>query len=252
MKQFPAFVISLPEAHARRQAMKVQLDRLGIEFSFFDAVDGRGFDVPSHPAYDAVRRRAFFGRDMTGGEIGCLLSHRGLYKKIVEEGLDAAVIFEDDAMLHDDLPKVLAALASCKVPYDLLRFLGSEKVALSPQKIIAPVTQGYTLNRLCTTPGGAHAYLITQEGTRKMLRQMQKNYLPVDTLMGHVWKTGIRAFIIQPGIALHDLDQPSFIGDARFDKKSDAVKPWYYPASRALFKAYEGAMKRIAFHLPRR
>lgn len=247
MNDYKAFVISLPEAAQRREFMKAQLEKLGIAFDFFDAVDGRGFDVPNYPAYAKFRRRAFFGKDLTGGEIGCLLSHREIYERMVEQGIKRAVVFEDDAILHEDLPRVIEALLRHTDKFDLVRFLGSEKVARLEQKIVMPITGEYTLNRLCSTPGGAHAYLITLDGAKKLLAQMRCNYLPVDTLMGHVWVTGVRGFIVQPGVAVHDLAQESFIGDARFDKRGDSVKPFYYPLTRMLFKMYEGAAKRISY-----
>lgn len=247
MSDMKVFVISLKEAQSRRAAMRAQIEALGLGFEFFDAVDGRGFDVPSHPAYDAWRRRAFFGKDMTGGEIGCLLSHRGIYEKMVAENIEKAVVLEDDAILYPDFARVVEALARGGHSFDLVRFLGSEKVAKLRQRIIAPVTGEYTLNRICTTPGGAHAYMITLEGAKKMLARMGRNYLPVDTLMGHVWVTGMKAYIVQPGVALHDLAQESYIGDARFDKKGAKVRPFYYPLTRGVFKVYEGVMKRVSY-----
>lgn len=247
MSTIPIYVISLKGAQERRAFMSEQLDTLGLPFRFYDAVDGRGWDVPAHLSYDKAKRRAFFGKDLSGGEMGCLLSHRAIYEKMLREGTPEVLVLEDDAILHADLPKVLGALERMGEPYDLIRFLGSDKVAKLEQKIVAPITGQYTLNRLCTTPGGAHAYIITQAGAQKLLKHMQRNFLPVDTLMGHVWMTGIKGYIVQPGLAVHDLARESFIGDARFDKKGAGVKPWYYPLSRALFKAYEGIAKRVSY-----
>lgn len=248
MIDYTAYVISLPEAAQRRDFMRAQLEKLGIAFDFFDAVDGRKFNVPNHPVYAKYRRRAFFGKDLTGGELGCLLSHRKIYERMVEHGIERAVVFEDDAILHEDLPRVIEALLRHTDKFDLVRFLGSEKVAKLEQKIVMPITGEYTLNRLCSTPGGAHAYLITLAGAKKLLAKMQRNYLPVDILMGHVWVTGVRGYIVQPGVAVHDLAQVSFIGDARFDKKGDDVKPFYYPLTRMIFKVYEGVAKRLSYY----
>ncbi len=76
------FVISLPEATGRQEHMRQQLSAQGIsDFEFFTAVDGRAFDVPTHPVYNAAKRRLFFGRDLKGGELGVLLSHKAIYEK---------------------------------------------------------------------------------------------------------------------------------------------------------------------------
>lgn len=238
----PVFVISLPEAKARRESMSRRLHELGIPFRFFDAIDGRGFDMDIHPSYNGRKRRRYFGKDLTGGEMGCLLSHRSIYERIVRDGISEALIFEDDVIIDDEFPVVVSALLKQRLPYELVRFLGSEKVARLRQRAVHSITGVYTLNRLCTTPGGAHAYLIRLEGARKLVRHTQKNWLPIDTLMGHVWQTGVDAYIVQPGIARHNLALESYIGETRFDKKQ---KP--NPVNRAVFKIGEGLMKRLSY-----
>ena len=238
----PVFVISLPEAKDRQQRVAARLGDLSIAFTFFDAVDGREFNMETHPAYNGSKRRRYFGKDLTGGEMGCLLSHRSIYEKMIEEGLETVLVFEDDVIIHDDFPVVLEALLSSSIDYDLVRFLGSPKVATLTQRPVAQLCGEYTLNRLCTTPGGAHAYLINQNGARKLLKHTEYNWLPIDTLMGYCWLTGLNAFIVQPGIAVHNLELESFIGEARFDK---SMKPSVI--DRALFKVSEGLMKRLTY-----
>jgi len=243
-----SFVITLPEAKGRQHHMIAMLGAQGIEFEFFEAVDGRTFDVPSHPVYNVTKRRMFFGRDMTGGEIGVLLSHRGIYQKMVDEAIDLALVFEDDAVVNDDFAAVVQALRDGQQDFELIRFLGSKKNARVKQYIKRPLLGEYVISRMQTTPGGAHAYMITLEGARKMLRILSRVYLPIDTLQGHNWLNGLRAYMVQkPGFAMQDAQQDQFIGEARFDKTVD-LSPFMaliFPLTRAWFKIYEGVMKRL-------
>lgn len=228
--------------------MRAQLAAQKIDaFDFFPAVDGRSFDVPSHPAYNALLRRLFFGRDLKGGELGVTLSHKAIYQKMLDEDIDLALIFEDDATLESDFKTVLDALVNGPRDFDLIRFLGSAKVARLQQFSKRTVIGDYTLNALRTSPGGAFAYLITKDGAAKMLRLLQRFYLPIDTLMGHNWKNKLDAYIIQPGLAEQDTAQEQYIGTARFEKTLDLPPAMrlVFPLTRAAYKAYEGVMKKI-------
>ncbi len=244
------FVISLDEAKERQDHITKSLGVHGLDFEFFPAVDGRGFDVANHPNHHTMKRRLYFGRDLKGGEMGVLLSHKGIYQRMVDENIPLALVLEDDVELYEDAPKVIEALANGVQDFDMVRFLGSAKVAKLEQHTKRPVLGDYKLNRLCTTPGGAHAYVVTIDGARKMLRALERNYIPIDTMMGHVWKTGVEAFIVQPGLSKQDAEQPQYIGEARFDK-SDVQLNWWmkivFPFTRAWFKLGEGFMKRISY-----
>jgi hypothetical protein len=67
---------------------------------------------------------------------------------------------------------------------------------------------------------------------------MQSNWLPVDTLHGFVWKTGLEVFAVNPSPVMHDDSVHSTIGEARFDKKVQ-LQGWQkavYPFTRFYFK----------------
>lgn len=246
----PVFVISLPEATERRAQIASHLKELGLAHEIVDAVDGRGFDVPAHTAYNGRRRRLLFGRDLTGGELGCALSHRSIYERMADENIPLALVLEDDVVLSEDIPAVLKVLSGMTDRFELVRFLGSKKVARLQQRVVADLGGGYSLNRLRTTPGGAHAYVVTLSGAQKLLRAMQRIDVPIDTLMGMVWRTGLNALIVQPGLSYQDGDLPNYIGQTRFDK-SIALKGWertVFPFTRAYCKLYEAAGKSWSYY----
>lgn len=104
------FVISLPDAVDRRHAISTQLKGLGIQFSFFDAVDGRnGLPENYHSMVDKNRMQRRVGRMVSDGEIACALSHALLYKHICDNAIKHSVILEDDAICNGDFKAVLDA-----------------------------------------------------------------------------------------------------------------------------------------------
>ena len=104
-----AFVISLPSDKSRRSHIRGQLEKLSMEYEFFDAVLGseRMGDLRWYDPEEALKCE---DRYLRPGEVGCALSHAAVYSEIVRLDLPWALVLEDDAVLHDDLVAVLQAL----------------------------------------------------------------------------------------------------------------------------------------------
>lgn len=235
----PIFVISLARAQARRATIGARLAALRLPYTFIDATDGAVLDLHRHSAYAGHWRRLFFGRDLTPGEFGCLISHRGVYEQIIRHSIDRAIVLEDDAIVTDDFPAVVAALCASPVHWDLVRFLGRSKVYRSSRRLVH-LNGPYLLARPSGTPGGAYGYLLTRHAAERLLRIMQHNWLPVDTLHGQVWRTGLQALNISPSPVLPDDKTPSCIGDTRYDKTPQlrGARKMIYPLFRFIWKIY--------------
>lgn len=79
---------------------------------------------------------------------------------------------------------------------------------------------------------------------------MHKNVYPIDVLMGRSWQTGIEMLTVQPGIAVHDEEMESAIGQTRFDKslKLEPCEKAFYPFTRALYKLGESLGKNYSYY----
>lgn len=238
----PAYVISLKDETARHAHIKAHLKERGFECIFFDALDMRGSNVLEHPDYDFKRRRAAHGRDLKPGELGCFLSHRTVLEEIVKQGHEHALVLEDDAKLHENTKAALESFLAKKIPYDLIRLLGSEKVNKGKHRKITPLYEDHNLVRLRTAYGGTHATLYSLEGAQRILENCQRFAFPWDTFVGRVWETGINAYSILPGLAIQDTSFDSSIGDARFNKK-EVPKSLGFKLTRATFKLEEALGK---------
>ena len=243
----PVFVISLQEETARREAIADHLKNRGFEFQFFDAIDGRQMNVLEHPDYDAKKRRAAHGRDLKPGELGCFLSHRGIYEEIVKQDLGFALIVEDDARFDENTKDVLEVLLDKDFDFDIVRLLGSPKVAKGKHRKIIPILKDFWLVRLRTAPGGAHATLVSRKGAEKIVKATQKFAFPIDTVLGRSWETGIDAYSIQPGLAVQDLSFDSAIGEERHDKTT-TPKNLKFKITRLMFKLGEAIGKAWVYY----
>ena len=247
----PAFVISLAEATDRRERISQLFEEIGLEFKFFDAVDGRQFNVLEQPIYDFDKRLKCFGKHLTGGEIGCLLSHKNIYQHIVENNIDRALVFEDDVILQPDFKAVLKDILSCDVEYDMVRFLGSPKLERLKMRAVYNLDGTHHLTRHTGMPGGTHATLVTLQGAKKILTHLEKTAFPIDALLGRSWETGLNWYTVRPGLASQDLSFDSMIGnDVRFDEKKDITgfNKALFPITRGLFKLSETIGKKYWYY----
>ncbi len=245
----PVFVINLEHSADRRAAMITRLDPLHINYTFFKAVNGHELDIDTLPAYAKTRRRLLFGRDLSKGEIGCLLSHKAIYQHMVDKNIDKAIVLEDDVSIEPDFPQVIREIIKSPVKWDVIRFLAYEKVQKIGRDIFALPSKPHVLARIPTTSGGAYCYMINQKAARELLRHMQKNALPVDALHSYVWKTGLETFILRPSPVSSDPDNDSTIGRGRFDKGTQ-LSGWQktvYPFTRAWLKFSELIGKRLSY-----
>lgn len=228
--------------------MAAHLKERGLtNFEFFDATDGRQMDVTSHPDYDAKTRRAAHGRDLKPGELGCLLSHRAFYQYMIDHNIKHALLLEDDARFHEDTKAVLENLINKNVDFDIVRLLGSPKVARGKHRKIINLFKDFYLVRLRTAPGGAHATLISQKGAQKLVKATRTFAFPIDTILGRGWETGIQAYSIQPGLSTQDLSFDSAIGDERHDK-STTPKGFTFKLTRLRFKIAEALGKAWVYY----
>ena len=68
-----------------------------LNVEFLNAVDGRKFTEKERDSqFDMARCIKRYGRELSGGEIGCTLSHRKFYRELLKSDQKYALVFEDD------------------------------------------------------------------------------------------------------------------------------------------------------------
>lgn len=245
----PVFVINRPKDTQRRQDMQDRLSPLGIEPVFFPAIDGYALEIDTLEDYDGEKRRRYFGKDLRPGEIGCLLSHRAIYEKMLAEDIDQAVVLEDDVFLEDDFRTTLEDIQRLDLDWDIIRFVGHGKVFDIGYRQLAALQNGYHISRVPTSPSGAYSYMLTKKAAKTLLRFMQRNWVPVDIVHSRSWETGLETLLVQPSPVTPDLEGPSTIGDARFEKKQEitGLTKLVHPFYRFWYKLSNGSGKRLVY-----
>lgn len=188
------FVINLDTSISRMRKSQSQL--YDFDFERVNAVDGGKLkhDELTHH-YDVDLNRQQYHCLLTLGEIGCYLSHRKVWQKIVDERLDFALVLEDDFINNTDISMLMHDVAEIKQPWHCIKlaeFPIKRKVVLS-EKLGAANLGIY--NKI---PSKTCAQMISFVGAKYLLAMSEKFGRPVDVDIQHWWENGLNILGLQP------------------------------------------------------
>ena len=194
------YVINLDRSYSRYAFVFEQFYRAGVSVTRFPAVDSKNLDLsqlplevlmPNEPLNMARRTSP----TLTPSEIACYLSHYEVLKlaneaMIREEDFNflagpkqqVAAIFEDDTSFSPNIDNEIASVVR-ELPegWDIL-YLGCN--ANSFPECVTEKQSDFgslpfvTLDSQCIA--GAYAYVVSKEGTRKLLNRLMPIRMPID------------------------------------------------------------------------
>lgn len=176
LPQIPVFVINLDSSPERYQHAEQQLQALGISAQRFRGIYGKDLSAAEVDAcYDKTANLQHFRRSLSAGELGCYLSHRGVWQQMIDQQIDVAIVLEDDIEVDPRLPHAIGQIAA---------FTGWDHIKLSDDRDTPPyqrklLSDGFELVNFKRVPNCATGYAISLSGARKMLSR-QQFFRPVD------------------------------------------------------------------------
>jgi glycosyl transferase family 25 len=234
----PIYVISLATDAERRACMTAQLDGLGLPFRFLDGVDGRRLSEQAREKVAPLRLRRYWSH-LTGGEIGCALSHFAVIRMIADGPCPFGAVFEDDVVIQPDFPQFLADLERSPPPFDVMWLSQATK---KKHRAIMPIGElsGRQLRARVYLDYTAAAMIYTREAARRIAGTLKVIEAPIDHML---WRNhtvlGLRVVETHSYIIEQDRDGPSTIHDrevkaigprARFRREvirySNLVRRW--------------------------
>ena len=183
----PIFVINLPGSTARLEDAARQFASAGLAFERIEAVDGRKLPAEELARLAPDNRGAFY-HSLTPGEIGCYLSHLKALRTIVERGVPAAVVFEDDFVLRPGFGACLRELLAMgdSLP-DVVKLHGTRRRGHA----IRTLRCGAELVRSSDPPICAVATLWTRDAAIRMIASSECLRRPFDVALKHWWDLGL-------------------------------------------------------------
>ena len=197
----PVFIISLTRSADRRAMVERQMSHLGINFEFFDAVDGKSLPSDRLAKVDINLARETCGHDLSLGEVGCAMSHINIYEVMVERNIPRCVILEDDIYVHMHFKAIVNEVTN-KNSSDIV-FLHHGKAKDFP--IYSSLPEGYRLEKYLTPSKNSQrgiistgGYILTLAGAHKLLKIAYPIRMPADYLTGRLQWNKLSAAGVEP------------------------------------------------------
>jgi glycosyl transferase family 25 len=216
----PFLFINLDRSFDRLTFMRLQAERLGLEFERISAVDA--LNVPDDLA-------GYFAHIQTGrlpiiddGAIGCYASHLKALRRFEQTDAPAALILEDDALLPDNIVQVLDELiAALPAGWGFVHLSKPPTHAFKP---IAVIPSGSRLVRYSRVPPGAAGYLISRVGATKLLNKSILRFWAIDTDSRRPWVFGHDVHGVVPP-PIQQLPMPRTIINVRRSARRGLPRP---------------------------
>ncbi|MCV2882984.1 glycosyltransferase family 25 protein [Actibacterium sp. XHP0104] len=183
MTQFSAYLINLDSSTERLNVATAQLDQAGIPFERISAFDGRQLDPLTRPEYDEARACSWFGRKLSGGELGCYFSHVDVARRFLESDARYGLALEDDLTCAPNaravLDEVMSDLTAGIAPgWHMVNLGRPVKRFFSPIKALN--ADDAQLCRAHYFPDTTTAILWSRAGAEAFLKAAYPIFMPVD------------------------------------------------------------------------
>lgn len=217
----PIHVLSLIHATDRRESVSREFSGHGLEFSFFDAIDGTGIvDADLHRHYDSHLNARNFKRPLSRGEVACALGHRAIWRQVAGGDAPVVLVCEDDTLLAPDIGGFLRSVAASAESF--------ENVMV---KLDSPARHGEIVGSLAGTdlvltrrlPAHTTGYLLGRNAARALMAQAGAISRPIDADLKHYWEHRVPILLTRPQLLAFRPDAASSLAAWRAAAKPSAL-----------------------------
>ncbi|EMB19823.1 hypothetical protein HMPREF9723_02520 [Treponema denticola OTK] len=203
------FVLNLEHNTERKKYMQNLLNDIPIDYEFFPAVYGKSI-TNIEQFYDSILAEKKAKRQLNVGEIGTAISHKNIYKKMIDENIEQALILEDDVTFLDGFIDVYKKIEKINVGNKiiLLGTIVKKKIKKIWKK---KLTSEHSMYLVLNNYAGAYGYIIGLDAAKKIYYYNKKIFIEADK-----WKYYRRLsqiWLVSPSVVTVDEIFPSEIGD---------------------------------------
>lgn len=237
-------IISDKNDSIRREHIHKEFRKIGIyDLNFTDAI------MATRVSDEEVANYAVPNTFLSKGEIGCALSHKYVYEKLLHSEYNSIIVFEDDIVFSNECTvEVLSNIVNmvdkvdepCVVSLYKAKFHKKEMFKVDDKISI------YSSHNLF----GTYSYIINKEAAENILNIQTPVRFEIDAYKFYYWLGAVNLYCINQNLVVPSKEIESVIGSDRFDVnnrtelKNAAYKELYRGLSTK--KKLQAQLKRIA------
>ncbi len=234
VRNYKSFIVHLQRAKGRKAQVRDLADKLPYQAQIVDAVDGAKLSGDAVKACfsETPLMQPSYPFKLNVGEMGCFLSHRKVWQEIVDQGLDAGLIFEDDA--HIDPGHFARALSLASEHVKTLGYIQFQNRDITDVSRVLAEDDGVQIVQPAITPLRTSAQLVSFNTAQKLLKLTEKFDRPIDGVLQLYWETGLHiACVVPSGVS----DRTQATGGSTLSKKQPLITKLGREFKRACYKA---------------
>jgi len=209
-------LISLPGSTQRRAEATEQFATAGLEFEFFDGING---STATDPLFEEIDQHQYLlnaGRPPSAGEVGCHASHRAVWQYCVELN-EPLIVLEDDAKLDANFTAAVNAIDELIGEFNFIRL---QNLRDAP-KVKVCDSGVFTLYYCKKYPHGAVGYAINPTAASALVAHSRVLTAPADKFIKNFWQHGQALYCLLPdSITQGQLGEDSTIAGRQKPKTS--------------------------------
>lgn len=224
-------VISDKNNEVRRQNATQEFKKHNVEFRFFDAV------MANRMSKEELDTKAIKDTFLSPSEIGCALSHCGVYDEFLNSDEKSIMICEDDIYFTEDFNyDSLLQIKEFLEEIDEPRLVVLQK-SIYHHKHIRSVGNNVNLystrNAFCT-----HGYMINRAGAENIKNLQTPVKFEIDAYKFYYWSDACKLYCLDKDFILqHDIDVCS----------QTVIKNWASDRGKKKKRAYNLIYKNLSF-----
>ena len=233
-------IIHLERSLERKRQVKKLTKKLPYRTTVIEAVDGGKPNKDLSKSYTSRIFRPHYPFSLRLAEMATFQSHRKCWQEILDQGLEAALIIEDDVDIIDREFTAAVELAMKEIKMgDLIRFPikprekpRNTRVKQDNISIFEPTLVGL----------GTQAQIVTYDAARRLLERTKQFDRPIDVYLQLRWKHGVRILTLWPnGVREHS----SSLGGSLIGKQRNNSDKLRRELLRPLYRAKVNIYARI-------
>lgn len=193
---YKIFVINLDERPDKFKNAEDQLIAQQFTCERISAIRGSNLSEDEvQSSYDSTLNKQKYMKSLSLGEIGCYLSHRAAWQKIVDEKLDFAIILEDDCKLETtfkDVPQAISKLRN----WDYIKLTGPRGKKKIQERL--SISNGFSIAHYNKVPISTPGQVVSLKGAQALLKHSKPFFRPVDVDLQQYWEKGVDIIGLEP------------------------------------------------------